>query len=244
MKLSCPACGAAVPASDVNIQQAIAKCGRCNEVFRLDQTLAPAKQTAENRAEVPLPKKFKVDDLGTELTISWSWFSPSILFLLFFCVFWDGFLVVWYSAVLGLGFGGLGGNNGPQGWALVFMALFPILHVAVGVGLTYFVLASFVNRTWVRVDRGELTIRHGPVPFPGNKTLLTADIKQFYCTETVNNRRNNCSVTYELNAVAADGGKVKLLSALDEIEQALYLEQRLESFLGIVNERVPGEVRV
>jgi len=28
------------------------------------------------------------------------------------------------------------------------------------------------------------------------------------------------------------------------LEQALYLEQRLEQFLGIENEKVPGEVRV
>lgn len=243
MKLSCPSCGGPIPASDVNIQQAIAKCSRCDTVFRIDQQLPPVKELRE-QPDVPLPKRFRVDDLGTELVISWSWFSPAIFFLLFFCIFWDGFLVVWYSIVLGLGLGGLGGEKGPSGWPLLFMAIFPVLHVAVGVGLTYFVLASFVNRTTVRVDRGELTIRHGPVPFPGNKTLLTSDLTQFYCSETVHNHRRSSSVSYELNAVHTDGSKVKLLSGLTELDQGLFLEQRLERFLGIENERVPGEVRV
>lgn len=231
-----------IPADDVNIQQALAKCSRCNAVFRLDQQLPPAKPVKQDRPAAPLPKKFLVEDLGTELVISWHWFSPAIFFLLFFCIFWDGFLVVWYSIVFGVGF--FGKQGGPGGAGMLFMALFPLLHVAVGVGLTYFVLASFVNRTTVRVSQGELTVRHGPVPFPGNRSLFTADLKQFYCTEKVTNRRNSCSVTYELNAVQADGTKVQLLGGLDELEQALYLEQRLEQFLGIENEKVPGEVRV
>lgn len=243
MKLSCPACGAAVPASDVNIQQAIAKCSRCDSVFRIDQQLPPAKPS-QDRQETPMPKNFRVEDFGTELVISWSWFSPTILFLLFFCVFWDGFLIIWYSAVFGFSFLGLGGPKGPVGGALLLMALFPLLHVAVGVGLTYYVLASFVNRTRVRVDRGELSIRHGPVPFPGNKTLSTSELTQFYCTESVRNQRRGYNVTYDLNAVHVDGSKIKLLGGLSEIEQALFLEQRLEKFLNIENERVPGEVRV
>jgi hypothetical protein len=243
MKLTCPSCGATVPASDVNIQQAIAKCSRCDSVFRIDQQL-PTLKSSPDQPAVPLPPKFRVEDLGTELTISWSWFTPSIFFLLFFCIFWDGFLIAWYSIVLGVGVFGMG-NAGPAGGIpALLMALFPILHVAVGVGLTYFVIASFVNRTRVRVDRGELSIHHGPIPFPGNKILSTANLTQFYCTETVSNRRRGYSVSYDLNAVQADGTKVKLLTGLTELEQALYLEQRLEKFLGIENERVPGEVRV
>jgi hypothetical protein len=47
-----------------------------------------------------------------------------------------------------------------------------------------------------------------------------------------------------LNAVHTDGSKLQLLRGLTELEQALFLEQRLERFLGIENERIPGEVRV
>jgi hypothetical protein len=28
---------------------------------------------------------------------SWRWFTPSVIFLVFFCIAWDSFLIFWYS---------------------------------------------------------------------------------------------------------------------------------------------------
>jgi hypothetical protein len=41
-----------------------------------------------------------------------------------------------------------------------------------------------------------------------------------------------------------DGTKLKLLSSLQDLDQALFVEQQIEQHLRIADERVPGEVRV
>ena len=58
------------------------------------------------------------------------------------------------------------------------MKVFPIAHVAVGVGLTYYTVAGFVNSTVLRVSEGQLAVRQGPFPWPGNRTLHTSDLDQ------------------------------------------------------------------
>ena len=95
----------------------------------------------------------------------------------------------------------------------------------------------------VNVDR--LSIRHHPVPWRGNRSLDIGDILQLYCDESyvTKNRTTNPSVTwmYNLNALLADGRKLKLLSGLPK-DQALFLEQQLEEWLGIEPYPVSGEL--
>ncbi len=240
MQLSCPDCGRAIPAADVNIGLALAKCSQCHNVFNFGKDLGARPITAvAPMRDVPLPAKFRVEELGQELTISWSWYQHGLWFLLFFCIFWDGFLVVWYSVVVGMMFLGQGGPG--TGFSILF-AVFPLIHVAVGIGLTYAVITGFLNRTKIRVQQGELTIRHGPIPSWGNHTVQTFDLSQLYVTEQVSSNRRRYSVTYDLNAIRTDGTKLKLLGNLQELDQALWLEQKLEQHLKIDDEKVPGEV--
>lgn len=233
MKISCPYCSRSIPAEDVNLATSLAKCTGCDHVFSFAEHLSPAK-APEKSAAVPLPPKFNVEDLGTELTIRWSWYSHAVWFLFFFCIVWDGFLVFWYAMALG--------SFRAMGWFSLLPLLFPLLHVAVGIGLTYSVLATFFNRTIIRIAQGELSISHGPIPWLGNHRLSTFEIQQFYCTEKITNGRRRYSVSYDLNLMRADNTKLQLLN-LEELDQALYLEQKLEEFLRIADEKIPGEVQ-
>jgi len=123
------------------------------------------------------------------------------------------------------------------------MIVFPIGHLAVGVGLTYFMLAGFLNTTRVRIANSVMTVRHGPVPWFGNRTIPAADIEQLYCTEHTRQRSDErTSTTYRLNAVLSGGKKVKLLSGLTEADQALFIEEKVETHLGIEDRRVRGEM--
>jgi hypothetical protein len=242
MQLFCKKCGKQVLAEDMDLGMALAKCRACSSVFSIldslkDETDPGAAAAKTERLPVPMPKGYKIDEFGRELTITYRWFSAAAFSLLFFCIFWDGFLVVWYVA----GFNGL--MNGQMGWMALVVLLFPILHVAVGIGLTYAVVCMFLNRTEIRITAGDLSVWHGPVPCPGNCRLPTGEIKQLFVTENEHRGKNGCRYSYDVNAMKQDDTKQKLIGNLQDIQQALFLEQKLEQHLGIVPQHVPGEVR-
>ncbi|HLQ46343.1 MAG TPA: hypothetical protein VK137_16485, partial [Planctomycetaceae bacterium] len=91
-------------------------------------------------------------------------------------------------------------------------------------------------------------VRHGPVPWKGNLDLATDGIEQIYCQRKINRSRSDdgdisTSTRFEVHAVAG-AQKVKLLSGLQEADHALFVEQRLERFLGIEDRPVPGEMAI
>ena len=225
----CPRCGNVVPADDVNLENLVAKCRPCNEVFSF--TGGRTAAIGAKAFQTPRPGKVRVEEDGDPKRVSWSWFRPMILFLVFFCIAWDSFLVFWYSIALTL-------PGTP--WLMI---VFPIAHLAVGVGLTYYVIAALLNRTVVEVGTDRLTVRHGPVPWVGGQDLRTADVQQLYCTEESSwGRRGNIPlIHYHVNALMSADRKVKLLS-VDDKEHALCCEQLLEAWLNIKPAPVRGEI--
>lgn len=247
----CERCGARVPAEDIDLPARLAKCRSCQGVFDFSRQLGRPRVRAVPLAttqpvapqpggitvveDIPAPEResgYRTAPAGGgRLVMRRSWYSHQIIFLAFFCLIWDGFLITWYKVLLGA-------ERGPG----FFFFVFPLLHVAVGVGLTYRTLAGFLNKTWITVAGGELTIRHGPLPWFGNRAVPSAEIGQLYCEQSVIRNRNSTSVSYNLCAVLRDGRKVDLIKSLPS-EQALYLEHRIEEHLGIEPAPVAGEFR-
>lgn len=226
--MKCDACSAALSPKDIDEARALARCSFCGTLMDVSGRTGTAGGGRVERPEVPLPPKFRVERLPSGTRISWRWFTPAALFLAFFCVFWDGFLVVWYGMAL-------------AGGAPVAMILFPLIHVAVGVGLTYLTLGMFLNSTTVSVEKGAVVIRHAPLPWPGNRTLGRADVGQLFCAEKVTRGKNGVTVTYEVNVVLKTGKRLAILKGLEQ-DQALYVEQALERQLGIEDRPVAGEL--
>jgi hypothetical protein len=235
MQLTCEVCDTPLRPEDVRLDIAVAKCRACNAVYDLSgrkargASVAGAEKRRLVRAKAPLPPRFKVEDSDGATRIQWRWFSAAHIFMLFFCIIWDGFLLVWY----GIAFA----TDSP-----LIMKLFPIIHVAVGVGLTYSTLAGFVNRTRIEVSRNALTIRHGPLPWTGNQTLPGRQLTQLYGEESAKTNKGNTTYSYSLLALDREGRKIKLLSGLTDKDQVLYLEQALERRLGIEDAPVDGEI--
>ncbi|HEX6037164.1 hypothetical protein, partial [Longimicrobium sp.] len=75
-----------------------------------------------------------------------------------------------------------------------------------------------------------------------NVDISTASLEQLFCTEQVIRGRNGVSLRYGVDAVLKDGRHLKLATALDVREQALYIEQTIEKRLGIVDRRVRSEM--
>ena len=231
MQLHCPSCGTLIPASDINLDRALAKCQACNAVLDLEEELRRQSKVKKTRPRIPQAPGILLEDTGQGMRLSYRWFSPLFIFLAFFCFAWDSFLVFWYSIVFFA--------NGPWIW---IMAAFPVLHLAVGVGLTYYTLAGFLNSTVLDVGQEELRVRHGPLPWRGNRTLPTQNIEQLYCQKKFTQTNENQSCWYSVHAVLKGGRQVPLLTGLQDRERALFIEQIVEEYLGLEDQPVGGEL--
>lgn len=243
MRLHCPSCSQPIVAEDVNVTGLVAKCRACDSVFRFESQLAaPEARSAAPAApqKVPLPDGIAVtrdesivpgDYRHTErrsgsLTIVRRWFQVRYVPLVPFCIAWDGFLVFWYSQAI----------SGDAPWIMV---VFPLAHVAIGVGLTYSTLAGLLNTTTVKVADGRMRVRHGPIPWRGNRDLDARAVRQLY-TEEHRTTGKNVTARYAVHAIVDDGPTVPLVKNLESSRQALYIEQELEDHLGIADAVVPG----
>jgi hypothetical protein len=231
VQILCESCGAVVAGERIDLQRNLATCTACNQVFNCQAQLDDlgAGELLTRRPPVPLPKGVQVFHRSNGLRIVRRWFSAKAFVLLIFACFWDGFLVLWFT---------LATRHGQ--WS---MAAFGSLHALVGLGLSYWVVALFVNNTVVTVLHGQLEVRHGPWPVPGNRCLPAQDLEQLYTRERVSHSENGTSISYELRARRRDGTDIKLVGSLERAEQAMYMEQQIEAFLGIKDRRVAGEGR-
>jgi hypothetical protein len=181
-----------------------------------------------NTFEMGMPDKIAIRQMGADLVITRKWFGLKTLMMTAFVIFWDGFLVFWYSKAT---------QSGD-----LMVKLFPLLHVGVGVWLTYYTLAGYVNKTYIRINYEKLSVRHSPLPYWGHKTILSRDIRQLYSKEKISRSSKNQTVTYEVHAMTQEGRSIKLVPYLETSEQALFVEQEIEKFLGIKDKPVRGEI--
>jgi hypothetical protein len=201
----------------------------------VDRLKKPGPAAAVEEPQIPIPERFNVTRTANELTVRWRWFRAQHVFMLFFAIAWDAFLVFWY-------FGPMAGQGG-----LLFQ-VFPIVHVAVGLGISYSVLTGFLNSTTIAVARGRLRVKHGPLPWRGNRVMSRDDVTQLFVRESKSTHRSRYSSDisiisrFDLLAVDADAREITLVRGLETPAQARYLEHAFEARLGILDKRVPGEL--
>ena len=207
MQVDCPSCRLQIHSDDINLTNMVAKCRRCHSLVSLNRFLnasgsgeAPFRPV--NRQKVPQPPGFTVDESGPGLKVIRRWYSGAFVFLAFFCIGWDSFLVIWYFMAFAV--------NAP--W---LFKVFPVIHVAVGVCLTYYTLAGFLNSTTISVEGMSFRVRHGPLPWFRNMTLQTDHIDQLYAQQETHQRKNGVSYSYKVCAVTREGHKVVLVPGLE-----------------------------
>jgi len=232
MEIKCPKCGRPVLAEDANIQAAVAKCRSCGAVFGIaDASGAYGWQ----KTAVVMPSRFKLEYEPDALRLAYSWYSAMTWFFAAFALFWNGFLITWYTQAL---------TVKKCGGMPLAAKLLPLIHVAVGIGLAYYVIAGFLNTTLIRISRELLSVRHGPVPWPGNKDIPAYEIEQFFCEEKVHHSKNGRhNYTYEVSAVLRGGSRIKITGGFTDPAHALFVEQQAEKYLGLKDRPVAGEMR-
>jgi len=238
MQLFCRQCGAEIKASNINLDTMMAKCDVCNAVFSFQDMyddIAPKKAKAASGtpyAAVPMPHNMSLDETDTTLTITRDWRSWTVFFMLFFAILWNGMIWAFFVPA----FGGVSDGFGfPFGFFL-------LPFIGVGFYLIYQVVTGLLNKTTIRVTDGHLSITHAPIP--ARNTRLDADqIEQLYVRQHVNRSSNgNTTRSYSLNVILSNGSKKKLMSGLTSADQALYVEQEIERFLGIPDAHVHGAI--
>ena len=177
--------------------------------------------------EPPLPDHVALTHDGANLVLEVRWSRVYQPLFLLIAIFWDGGLVYLLAS-----------HTDPN------MLGFPTLYVGIGVALTYYVIAGFVNRTRVTVGGGAVDVRIGPLPWAGSKRVEARDIEQVYCQVYIARSRGGTEFySYSVDAITPQNRKLTLVSELDDRDVALYLEQEIENALGITNEYVPGQLR-
>lgn len=168
----CPACGEGIAPADVNVAEGVALCRRCRELTRLSEIAAEAPGVSAERALTdPPPSGCRVVDDGVTMRVEASARSlGGAVVSLFFALFWNSIVGVFVAIVAASywvrlvgplpawapsqGPGGPGGPKLPLGVA-IFMTLFLVPFVAVGVFMLGVALVSMMGRVAVTVRGGE-----------------------------------------------------------------------------------------
>lgn len=178
------------------------------------------------------PRSIEVVETARGLEIVRRWWSPLFLFLAVFCVVWNGIVV----AFVGMAF---------RAGAPWFVSLFPVIHLAVGLGLAYFTLCGLLNRTRVTVERrGDVSVQHGPLPWRGTPTLSASSLAQVYVVrKTRASSDGTTTSSYRLCALGKDGASTTLLALPTlTLAEARFVEEEVERHLGLADVPVRGEV--
>lgn len=147
-----------------------------------------------------------------------SWFSWKVFPILLFVIVWDGFLIFWYTTAIA-------GKNTP--WIAV---LFPMGHVAVGVGLTYYVLCCFLNKTDITLNPDRVSVLTYPLPWVGKRLIPTAEIRD----TAIRTRNSNRQTTHYVVMYVDELNKErKLVTGISERDHSEYIEDQIRRAAGL-----------
>lgn len=231
IQLNCPKCNYEIISDDINIDKAIAKCKKCNNVFTFEKSVT---NPMRRRKEVFLPEEIEIDAYQDEMTIFYKWRKAKGLspFFVFFGVVWNAMMIPLAIAAIASG-------------SLTFL-LGISLHLMVGVGFLIYILTRLMNSTYITVDDYELSIEHRPFTIPfivKNQYFDVRNIEQLYSKKYVSHQTNGVNVyAYAVHAQLKGGEELKIIGGFKQKNKALFIEQEIELFLGVKDKKVDGEI--
>lgn len=227
VKVICEKCRSEIDVKNIDLEKAIAKCVTCNSVLDCSSQLESSKNFRRDDIELPGSINLQKDD--RYLKIQFRWVNVQLLYLVPFCLCWDILPLVWYQY-------GLIPTDHPL--AIAYL----VFHFIIGVGLTYYCLAGLINKTMIEVTENTLYVKDMPLTFFRNMDIELASLDQFYSREKRHRGKKLSWPSYEVHAILKTGRIIHLVSGLNKSEQALYIEQVLEDYLGITDRPVDGEI--
>ena len=174
----------------------------------------PARGHAPVGRSGPATRRVMVEQSTEHLRITRWWLTSNVIFT-----------SMW--------FGGIAFMFALFGAHFLFLILL-MIPIAPG---AYLALAYLINRTTLEVSKERVVVRHGPLPWLGNKNLLSEHLAQVYVRRKVHGDQNAKWYTYDVFALMKNGARWKLMWRLGE-DAAFQLEESIEDFLDIDDEEV------
>ena len=212
----------------VAARKAPLRCGRCqadHAAGDLDRasgvvTCRSCRKAVDAGAPPAVPRDIDVSQTPERLRVSWRWrLAPREIFGAFM------FLAI------GVGVLAIGDLT-------TFQVLSAISCVIVGLVYGFRVVAQLLNRTEVQVSDAQLVIESAPIALPPRRSYTRAELSQLYCVLAGDKH----GVWYELHAELANGGRVRLLTDIRDVERVFYLEREIERRLAIEDRPIDGEI--
>ena len=231
--LDCPKCSHFISSAEIDLETETASCSDCGHDFSFNDQL---KKDPHRRPEVIIPDSVDALRLQSMLEIVVDWYRSSakrtVIHLVSGTFFWNLLLI---PLVLFLIYQGS-----------LFFALLMGGHVITGIFLLIQLLAIFFNKTHIKVDKSGIRISHSPINNILNKpkNIPVEEIKQLYVvryTQKYNPKDKRGIQAYALFVILKNNKRVELLRGMNR-ESQLYLEQEIETYLGIQDSPVRGEV--
>jgi hypothetical protein len=192
VQVLCPQCANAIPGADFDLARGIAVCRPCGEIVPLPSFASTALAIA-SPAHAP-PKLYKPAGFRFIEIADGDRYEASVppnrvraLPGVFFCLFWDAFMIVWYGIAFTKGI-----------WP---MALFGLLHLGAGIFMTHRTLVALFNTRRVRIADGVIAWKSGPIPTRGNFEVPLDGIDGFVAREKTSSK----STTTFVGANLANG---------------------------------------
>lgn len=234
LDLTCTVCANEIDPANVNINNTLAKCNHCGSLHFLDDEEFFGRRK-RNRPEMMIPAGTEVLHLPSSLDIRTNWSrnksKGGMWFLVLFTIMWN--MAIWPFAMSNILSGAI-------------ISVLPMaLHLAAGLGMAYYVLSMFINKTDIYVTDQDITISSSPLknPFTRDEVIPAKKIKQLYVTRYVSSTTNGvANYAYALYAISKSNKRIPLIKGMNK-ETQLYLEQEIENFLEIEDEKVRGEIK-
>lgn len=171
MKITCRDCGATVPPANINIQEMIALCNDCGNVFELDRR----KFARKSKRVIPTPPpriNLHTQDDDDHLALSYRMaLGPGPKLGLFASAVGAIFSTTMLIGMI---------RNGAAGGPIVVVALVLLF-------MLYLLTVIITTTTHIRADDDTMEISSGPLPFPisDDKTLSTRKIRRIYAEQNI-----------------------------------------------------------
>jgi hypothetical protein len=188
----------------------------------------PKPSAPQSKAYVPQPPKLLVEENPLDLTITRRWNRRLGYQWLFFGTFFG--LCVYFGVADSL-------VDPSIGNLLIALFLFSMAGA-----MLYCALAQLFNQTTVRVSYDELSVRHGPLPWPGKFEIFRGDVKQLFVRKhQYQERDKSLTYTYSLHLIDIKQKYHRLVEGLPNPQEARFLEDKIERYLQLKDEKIDGE---
>ncbi len=227
----CPSCSGEIPSENLNLAGKIAKCGSCNSVFSFQNELEKLLNPPENFTQQVDTQKAKKPKVGNQKDIDIYEYEGEL-----------SIDVVDYNDILALCASFISLPIIPIGIAIL-SDNGNYLPLIIGILLFIFAVLRFIkyreNKSFIDVDDTHLRVSSSQQYFYRKKEYHRSNIRQFYTKSNPNGGGYfNVFMIYD----GPEGEEhVKITPMTKSRSRSLYIEQSLESFLGIDDKIVAEE---